>query len=526
MAKKSAAVKTKRNLAGEQMMEVKKAVGFLMDIPEIAEAFTQADIELALDDRGWLVGGKKMAGELDPISRTVQVNKSRYYWLRDPLAHQAVRLWSDYGLGDSGVSYHCDDTGTQKKLDKFVKDRRNRKQLSAAGMKRLSNRLLVDGELFFAIFSDGTMRTIDCLQITDIIADPDDDETTLCYKRITANNKTLYYADWAATDAERALAEQQRDPQTKGAIKLEKDVVIYHLPFDAFEKRGTGLFGSCVNWSREHRRFMEARVALTQALAKFAWKGDVKGGQAMLNKIQKQLQSTFVDSGLTAGTERNPQTAPGGTWLQNEGIDLTAMPRTTGASDARSDADGLKLMVSAGTGIMLHYFGDPSTGNLATATAMELPMLKMFQGYQKLWKDAYRDIFAIVLEEDPDEEPAVIKIDLPPILADDLQKLGAFITSASAIFPELKVDSVMKIFLTSLGVDDVEAVMQEIEAKREELAAQQEEQVARDHEVNMTRAKAGSPKPTPADGSGNTAKPVSESDQLLATLNKLVVLLS
>ena len=58
----------------------------------LKEAFTQADIELALDDRGWLVGGKRMAGELDPLSRQVQVNKSRYYWLRDPLVQQAVRL--------------------------------------------------------------------------------------------------------------------------------------------------------------------------------------------------------------------------------------------------------------------------------------------------------------------------------------------------------------------------------------------------------------------------------------------------
>jgi hypothetical protein len=56
------------------------------------------------------------------------------------------------------------------------------------------------------------------------------------------------------------------------------------------------------------------------------------------------------------------------------------------------------------------------TGNLATSTSMELPMLKNFGGYQELWKGGYRDLFSMVLGEDIDEEPAEIDIELPPIL--------------------------------------------------------------------------------------------------------------
>lgn len=408
----------------QQRITVREAAGVLMTIPDIAEAYTQADIELALDDRGWLVGGKKMAGELDPLSRTVQVNKSRYYWLRDPLAKQAVRLWTTYSFADSSIQYSSDDDGVQKKLDKFMKDRRNRALLSAAGQWKMSNRLLVDGEIFFAVFDDGTLRTFDCLQITDIITDPDDEQTIFGYKRVTADGqKTLYYKDWTVTDDSDLRA--AKDPATKKVItKWEDKVVMYHLPYDAFEKRGTGLFGACVNWSREHRRFMEARVAIVQALATFAQKLTVKGGQGKVNQVMSSLQSTFAQTGVSAGTERNPQPAPGSTWASNQGVQLEPTTRTTGAGDARSDGDQLKLMVAAGTGIMLHYFGDPSTGNLATATAMELPMLKMFMAYQKLWRDAYRDIFSIILGEGPDDEPADISIDLPEILADDLQKLA------------------------------------------------------------------------------------------------------
>lgn len=493
--------KKKTSTVKETLMTSSEVAAFLYkNSPELREAYTQADIELALDDRGWLVGGKAKAGELDPLSRTVQINKSRYYWLRDPLAHQAVRLWTDYGLGDTAITYQSDDAGVMKKLDKFTKDRRNRKLLNATGMKRLSTKLLVDGELFFAVYSDGVIRTFDPLQITDILCDEDDDDTVLAYRRVTANNKTLYYRDWTADPKDAA---QAKDPITKQTIKsLETDCQIYHLPFDAFEKRGTGIFGCCVNWSREHRRFMEARVAITQALATWAHKMTVKGGQAQLNRMKAQLESTFAQTGTQGGTERNPQPAPGSTFFQNDGVDLQPTGRTTGAGDAKTDGEQLKLMVAAGTGIMLHYFGDPSTGNLATATAMELPMLKMFASYQKLWKDAMRDIYTIILDEDPDKDPADIEVELPPILVDDLAKLGTFLTSFTTMFPEAKTDSVLRLCLNAMGVEDIDDVLEEIKKNKVELEAKAADNVA--NGLNQD----GSPiKPTVVAKPGATANP-------------------
>jgi hypothetical protein len=438
------------------------------------EAFTQADIELALDDRGWLVGGKRMAGELDPLSRQVQVNKSRYYWLRDPLAKQAVRLWTDYSFGAEALSYSCDDKSITKNLDKFMKDRRNRRSMSRAGQRRLSTKLLVDGEIFLAFYDDGTVRIIDPLQITDIITDPDDEDTVLAYKRKTAGangttGKTLFYKPWELGEENDA---QPIDPESKKPVNVEENVVMYHIALDALETRGNPLISACSDWSREHRRFMTARVALQQALSRFAYKINVKGGQKVINSIRSKMESTFAQTGLSGGTEHQPPNAPGGSWLQNDGVDIQAMPRTTGGSDAKADADSLKLMVSAGTGIMLHYFGDPSTGNLATATAMELPMLKMFGAYQQFWKDTFRDIFAIVLEEDPDSEPAVITIELPTIIEDDLQKLGQFLTQLATVFPEAKVPQVLEMCLTSMGCQNVADIMKDAKALRVKLDAQ------------------------------------------------------
>jgi len=333
--------------------------------------------------------------------------------------------------------------------------------------------LLIDGEIFFAIFSDPdelgekVIRTIDPLQIVDIISDPDDDEEVVCYKRTDRSvpPKTRYYKDWTAEDED---FQGLTDPSTKAEITVEPDVVVYHLPFDDLGKRGNGLLSSIVSWSREHRRFMEARVALTQALSKFAWKMTAKGGQKVLNDLQAKFQSTLVNSGNAL--ERNPPSAPGSTWAQNQGVDLQPMPRVTGAGDAKTDGDQLKLMVCAGTNIMQHYFGDPSTGNLATAEAMELPMLKSFTGYQELWKDAWRDIFGIVLGQEPEN----LQVNLPPMLKDDLSRLGQFLMGLHQVFPEVQVPEILQMCLVALGVNNVEDVMESIEEKKQELQAAQD----------------------------------------------------
>ncbi len=117
---------------------------------------------------------------------------------------------------------------------------------------------------------------------------------------------------------------------------------------------------------------------------------------------------------------------------------------------------------------MLHYFGDPGTTNLATATAMELPMLKTFLAYQRFWKDILRDMFAIALDENPDEPGAEINIDFPPIVKDDLTALGSAITALVGAFPEIAVDEVLRMCLVSLGLDDIDQTMKAIVAKRAE----------------------------------------------------------
>ncbi len=147
------------------------------------------------------------------------------------------------------------------------------------------------------------------------------------------------------------------------------------------------------------------------------------------------------------------------------------VPRVTGASEAKTDADNLKLLVAAGTGIMLHYFGDPSTGNLATATAMELPMLKMFMKNQVFWRGAWRDLMRRPVGEDVSTDPnklSDIKLTYPNIIEEDLQPFAAFLTAISTVYPEAKTPSLLRQALASANVPNLDEVMDEIEANKDE----------------------------------------------------------
>jgi hypothetical protein len=448
---------------------------------------------------------------------------ARTYCHLDPMAQHGVRIWTDYAIG-SGITYKA--AGNQKRLDAFWTSRKNKMLTSSQGQQELSRNCLIDGEVFFAIFGgegqDKVLRRIDALQITDLITDPEDEETVLGYKRVDGSTppKTLYYRDWAADPSK---LNGLRDPETKKEITFEQDVVVKHHAFNRIGKRGNGLLFPVVSWSREHRRFMESRVAITQALAKFALKMTVKGGQKTLDAIQQKFQST-VPSGT--GLEKNPPNSPGATWLQNQGIDLQAMPRTTGGGEARSDGDQLKLMVCAGTNVMLHYFGDPSTGNLATATAMELPMLKSFTGYQELWRDTWRDLFTIVLELD--EEPEDLEVDLPAMLQDDLSRLGQFLMGLHQVFPEIQIPEILQLCLVALGVNDIDEVMKKIEAKRLELEAQGGNGTATDPALGnqlplpviLPKARPGGPAPK-TKGKAKMPQTVVTTERYLAAIEKL-----
>lgn len=437
-------------------MTVDEALDFSFQIAEAAigdsnlrEALSGSELQLRLEDRGW-TDLSRLGGETDllPQDRQRLVTLCRLHWRHDPLCRQAVRLWTDYALG-GGLLYRIADRRAQKALDVMWQDPRNRPSLGAQGQRRSSRRLLIDSDVFLAAFEDDTahllVRALEPLEVTHLLTDPEDADRVIYYRRewVVNNQARVAYYRHLSLWGEEGDAPVVMDPATQKKIapndpQIKDRVWVRHVAFEPLKHRGTPLLEPVLDWAREHRNFMRARVAIVRALAKFAWLATVEGaGGAAEKKIQairKKIEST-----LTAGTltERNPSPAPGATGLQSSGVKLEPSVRTTGGREARDDGDMLKLMFTGGTVFPLHYYGDASDANLATATAMELPVLKAMESYQTLWAEAYGDLSELALRVAEIQTKKAVDIDWPPIIFDDLGQLSALTQVLATADPAL-----------------------------------------------------------------------------------------
>jgi hypothetical protein len=467
--------------ADSEMSEAEQQYQALLTGVALQEGIDPGELALAMEDRGWNRTNLGNNGEQPWVTRRLNILKARMYWLMDPMAAAAVRTWTNYTLG-SGITIKASDAAVQKSIDAFFDNPKNRTMTSAEGQRKHNRRLLVDGEIFFAFFNtpDGVqMRKVDCIEVVEFITDPEDAEVVWAYRRdrYTPDGKKemVFYRNWAYPDQDLSGAYTQ-DPGgssfVTGLVKAEDDVLMLHLAFDAIHQRGNSLFCSTLNWMTHMRQFMEDRISITKGLAKYIQKLTFKGGRSQAQKVASAMSSLAKPgaAAMAAGVPVKPGGIPGGavretgkTFLQNDQVDLTNMPRLTGASDAVGDHKLIRLAICAGVGMTEPYFGDAESGNLASATAMELPMLKQFESHQQLWADCWADIVAIVANFDA---PVAVQVDVdfPPIVTKDVGALITAIVNSCAEFPELKQPEVLQLILNTLNLNNVEDVMKRVMA--------------------------------------------------------------
>lgn len=469
-----------------ELTEAQREYGSAVVLAAMQEGIDPGDLALAMEDRGWNRMNLSNDGELPWITRRLNIIKARMYWLLDPHATAAVRTWGNYTVG-SGVTIKAKDAANQKAIDTFMDNPKNRTMTSAEGQKKHNRRLLVDGELFLAFFDtdDGIqMRKVDCIEVTEFITDPEDAEVIWAFKRervLRGEREFMFYRNWAYPDQDLSSCIIQ-DPSGQwvpGKVVPEDNVLLMHVAFDAIHQRGNSLFSSTLNWMTAMRQFMEDRIAITKGLARYIQKLTFKGGKNQAEKLASAMNVLARPGGNTgtAASPVRPGGVPGGavrdtakTFMQNDQVDLTNMPRVTGASDAKSDHKLMRLMICAGVGMTEPYFGDAESGNLASATAMELPMLKQFEAHQKLWQDTWKDICTIITGDFDSMEPIEVDVDFPPIITKDIGGLITAIVAAVAEFPELSQPEVLSLVLNTLGIDNVEDVMKRVLETQKELA--------------------------------------------------------
>jgi len=427
------------------------------ELDELRQLITEATWEIEqlfdIDETDWVQVGSYNTQGLTEIQRKEIVRNSRKYYYKDPLAKQAIRMWTTYSFGGR-VSVQSKDEDVQKLIDTFMEDPENKSVLSATGIAKSSDKGLVDGELFFVLFyGKGSgmkiRRLMEPMEITEFITNPEDVEDIRYFKRVWGDTMLRMHEDYYASTMN-LTGEPTPYLYAPTSNILEGPTAegyIYHLPFNTIYQRGYPLLTPVLDWLKEYRRYLASRIAIMLALARFAWKQKMKGGASAI-----AAQKAKTD-------DKWPQAAS--TLIENLGVDTTPVKTDTGAKNAYTDGRMVKLQVAAGVGIPEQYFGDVSVGNFATSKTVELPMLKQFEQYQNVWADALQDILNVLFEfEGVSEEKRKLDIDFPPIAPKDAAEAAKAMAALIGAFPEFAGSpEVKQVALQNMGVNNVTDVL-------------------------------------------------------------------
>lgn len=402
----------------------------------------------------------------------------------------------------------AEDDQLKEIVDSFWNDDENRLAFTShEAMKEWLDETATDGEKFFVGFvADSApyvkLTEIPVEEITNIVYSPDNWKIPVYYKRdwqpmkIEGDNemlvpdgqpKTRYYLDYRIT-------EEMLEPiKSRIKIKAEKlakdDERIFHSMINPLwtkvGKRGISELYASREWFRVYKEFMENRAAINEAATSIAFQRKIKSGPTAVANFRNKFGGIPVGTNEENVTELNKLTRPlaGSVYDTNDAMNLEWMKTDTGAANAKEDGRSLLTAAGAGVGMFVHYFGEGGDANLATAQAMELPMVKTFEDWQEWVNNQILAMLEWAISVATDRENAKKQIgrisgNFPPLVSQDVVKyMTAWSQMTQNVAPGNRVvhREAIRGSLVVMGVPNVDALMAQIDAEEKALEIKREQ---------------------------------------------------
>lgn len=368
-----------------------------------------AEIELALEDRGWLQLSVQGQRELSRVGLRDAVRIARLMFVANPLIKNPVLVQTNYVWGQG-----CNVTGKAEPINDLVQrwmdDPANRREFTSPTARHMVDiEQQLSGNGLWALFTRPDtgfvrIRGIDIDEIADVVRNPDDSSEPWYYERCwlaeydpvtgqaTAGEQREYLPAW-----DHPLLYEARKPAALNGIRIRWDAPTYHLKTGGLKGRKFGMpeVFAALDWARAVKRDLEDYATVKRSLTQFAWNVKRKGGPAAVAAARARLGTTLG----TEDTETNPRTATGSAFVGTDGADLSPIPQRH-TTISPEEGRRLWLMVAAGTGIpeaMLS--GDASQGSWATAKTLDRPTELEMRHRQAVWAGVWSDILGYVIDQ-------------------------------------------------------------------------------------------------------------------------------
>jgi hypothetical protein len=295
-------------------------------------------------------------------------------WRVNPIARRIVELTSQYVVG-GGLSIECSHERTHQFIKDWWNHRLNRMDVRSF---EWCDELTRSGELFIAISTDAAgmsyMRAIPAADIEEIhTADNDvEQETEIVEKVDEALNKRV----WRAYNAQ----DDRRGEQGT----FETVMVHYAINKPVGAKHGESDLAPMLKWLARYASWLEDRARLNRFRNTFIF-----WIKAHFNTAEERLRRQ-------AELNANPPN-PGSLLVSDDTETWSVLSPNLQSSDAAEDGLAIKKMISAGSGIPLHFLAEPESATRTTAEAAGGPTFRRFQQRQLFFLWMIEDLARIAI---------------------------------------------------------------------------------------------------------------------------------
>ena len=382
-----------------------------------AEGFTEKvfkerlwELELALEDRGWVRETTLAALEFSRYGVQQLIRICRIYGIKNPIIKRIAEICELYVFG-RGFEIRSDDPDTNKAIQQFLHD--NDAEMGHNGLALKEKDIQTDGALYFGLETDqkGKVRVImiDPLEIMDLATDPDDTAKPLYFKRQwnrnqfdTASGRTRsvpQHCWYPSLELVHDIADGKatKGPGEIGSYPVNWDMPVLRDKVGAPAKWRWGIppVYAAVDWARAYKDALEDYATVRRVFARFALMIETKGGPGAIAAYNALFSTTFADN-QGQQIERNPPPVTGATHTSGPGTKIEAF-KSAGSQSNPEELRRLLLMSCASAGMPETFFGDASTGSLATAVSLDRPTELKFTAIQRRWRHTIKRIIRYML---------------------------------------------------------------------------------------------------------------------------------
>lgn len=371
------------------------------------------NVLLALEDKSWSALNDMFGGEIvSNITREEEVKRSGYSYETFPAYKHAIELDKAFVLGSGIQKPQTNNPIIQFCIDEVWDNPENEETFTGYNaMTRQIDLMQGTGEIFYMIYvNEETGKSIirvaqDSTKIKNIVTDPNDRDKVLFYEYEMTQHKYNFdkhaYEDKSVTIFIPCI--MASDEEMQAALKDKSKIKTISYGYNKNTKtrlygylgayyrgikgglRGLPPYRTTYKWVEALKQIVSAAATMAKAKSKIAWKTSVKDniGKTAMAGVKKSIQA--IESDLSVA---NVSAADASTMIENSSkATYDAVDNKLNQQGYRDTQTMIMQQLASGFDKSEHYFGNPENANLATATSMELPVLKSFENIQQLFAD-------------------------------------------------------------------------------------------------------------------------------------------